>query len=156
MNMMVHERRLLATLIDAGIGAVLAFLFSLLFNIFLNISFSSFDYYYLFVFSLTMFFYQLFSLLVLKTYTLGLLIVSLKILSRDWEKPSLKQNVLRALSISIPILFVVNIFYMFAYKTNATTLFDEISDTMVVNSSNNYHVDESTTIEKTRRINKND
>lgn len=155
MNIMLHEKRFLATLIDAGIGAILAFLLSLLFNLFLNISFSSFDYYYLFMFFITMFFYQFFSLLIFKTHTLGLGLVSLKILSRDWEKISIKQNILRSLSISIPILFIVNIFYMFAYKTNSITLFDDISDTMVVHTGNNYHVDETKMIDKIKNYNKN-
>ena len=34
-NVMLHEKRFLATLIDAGIGIVLSFLFSILLNIFL-------------------------------------------------------------------------------------------------------------------------
>lgn len=155
MNIMLHEKRFLATLIDAGIGAILAFILSLLCNLFLNIRFMNFDYYYLFVFFITMFLYQFISLLILKTHTIGLGLVSLKILSRDWEKVSVKQNILRSLSISIPILFVINIFYMFIYQTKSTTLFDDISETMVVNTGNNYHVDETKIIDKLKNHNKN-
>ena len=32
---------------------------------------------------------------------------------------------------------------MFAYKTKSTTLFDDISETMVVNTGNNYKVEET-------------
>ena len=50
MNIMLHEKRFLATLIDAGIGAVLAFVLSLVLNLIFNIEFMNFDYYYLFMF----------------------------------------------------------------------------------------------------------
>ena len=155
MNIMLHEKRFLATLIDAGIGVILAFLLSILCNIFLNIRFMNFDYYYLFMFVFTMFLYQFFCLVFLKTHTIGLGLMSLKILSRDWEKLNIKQNILRSLSISIPILFVINILYMFVYKTKSTTLFDDISETMVVNTGTNYHVDETKFIDKIKKHNKN-
>ena len=155
MNIMLHEKRFLATLIDAGIGAILAFVLSLVFNLFLNIRFMNFDYYYLLVFTITMFLYQFLSILFMKTQTIGLGLMSLKILSRDWEKMTIKQNILRSISISIPVLFVINILYMFAYKTKSTTLFDDISETMVVNTGNNYHVDETKFIDKIKSHNKN-
>lgn len=151
MNIMLHEKRFLATLIDAGIGAVLAFILSLVLNLIFNIEFMNFDYYYLFMFVITMFLYQFINLLILKNQTIGLGLMSLKILSRDWEKVSLKQNVLRSVSISIPILFVINVLYMFVYKTKSTTLFDDISETMVVNTGNNYHVDETKMIDKIKK-----
>jgi len=143
MSIMLHERRFLATLIDAGIGIVLSFLLGILFNTFLNIRFMNYDYYYLFVFTITMFLYQFLCIIFLKTHTVGLGLMSLKILSRDWEKLSIKQNVLRSLAIAVPILFVINLLYMFVYKTKSTTLFDDISETMVVNTGNNYHVEET-------------
>lgn len=143
MNIMLHEKRFLATLIDAGIVLVLAFIFSLLCNMFLNVRFMNFDYYYLFMFTFTMFLYQFICVLIFKTHTVGLGLMSLKLLSNDWEKVSLKQNVLRSISISIPILFIVNVMYMFVYRTKSTTLFDDISDTMVVNTGSNYHVEET-------------
>lgn len=142
MSIMLHEKRFLATLIDAGIGSVLALLLSLLFNLFLNIKFMNYDYYYLIIFMLTMFIYQFLCLLIFKTHTIGLGLMALKVLSRDWEKVNIKQNLLRSLSISIPVLFVVNLLYMFVYRTKSITLFDDISETMVVHTGNNYHVDE--------------
>jgi uncharacterized RDD family membrane protein YckC len=152
---MLHEKRFLATLIDAGIGAILAFLFSLLCNMFLDIRFMNFDYYYLFMFTFTMFLYQFSCIAILKTHTIGLGLMSLKLLSRDWEKVNLRQNILRSLSIAVPVLFVVNLLYMFAYKTKAITLFDDISDTMVVNTGSNYHVDETKTIDRVNNVDKN-
>ena len=140
MNVMLHEKRFLATLIDAGIGLILSFLFGLLLNIFLDIAFMNFDYYYMLMFTITMFLYQLFCVLFFKSQTLGLYLMSLKLLSNDWERVNVKQNILRSVSISIPVLFIVNLLYMFAYKTRSTTLFDDISDTMVVNTGTNYHV----------------
>ncbi len=155
MNMMLHEKRFLATLIDAGIGLILTFIFSLLCNLFLDIRFMNFDYYFLFMFTITMFLYQFLCVLVMKTHTLGLYLMSLKLLSRDWEKVSIKQNILRSVAISVPILFVINILYMFVYKTKSITLFDDISETMVVNTGNNYHVDETKLIDKIKQHNKN-
>ena len=156
MNIMLHEKRFLATLIDAGIGAVLAFVLSLVLNLIFNIEFMNFDYYYLFMFVITMFLYQFVNLLVLKNQTIGLGLMSLKVLSRDWERVSIKQNLLRSISISIPILFIINVLYMFVYKTKSITLFDEISETMVVNTGNNYHVNETKMIDKIKKHSKVD
>ena len=75
-----------------------------------------FDYYYLFMFVITMFLYQFFCVLIFKTHTFGLGLMSLKLLSRDWEKVNIRQNILRSLSISVPILFVINIFYIIITK----------------------------------------
>lgn len=148
MNIMLHEKRFLATLIDAGIGIVLAFLLSLLFNLFLDIRFANFDYYYLIMFNITMFLYQFICICISKNQTLGLYLMSLKLLSNDWEKVSLRQNVLRSVSISIPILFIINLLYMVVYKTKSATFFDDISDTMVVNTGDNYNVNAKNMIDK--------
>lgn len=155
MNIMVHEKRFLATLIDAAIGIILSLLLSLLFNLFLNIKFMNFDYYYLIMFNITMFLYQFLCLIIMKNKTIGLYLMDLKILSIDWEKVNLKQNVLRSISISIPILFIANLVYMVTYHTKSTTLFDDISSTMVVNTGNNYHVNETKMIDKIKKMDKN-
>ena len=140
MNIMLHEKRFLATLIDAVIGFFLALLLSILFNIILEIEFMNFDYYYLIMFTITMFLYQFFCITILKDKTIGLYLMRLKILSNDWDYVTTKQNVLRSISISIPILFIANLIYMVTYHTKSTTLFDDISDTMVVYSNSRYHV----------------
>lgn len=141
MNIMLHEKRFLATLIDAGVGLLLSLIISLIFNIWLDIRFCNFDYYYLFMFTFVMFLYQFLCILLFKDKTLGFYLMNLKLLSNDWEKVNLRQNLLRSLTICIPILFVMNLLYMVVYKTKSTTLFDEISDTMVVNTGMNYHVE---------------
>lgn len=148
MNIMLHEKRFLATLIDAGIGIILAFLFSILFNTFLEVEFMNFDYYYLVMFTITMFLYQFCCILMFKNKTLGLYLMGLKVLSIDWENASIKQNILRSISISIPILFLVNLVYMVTYHTKSITLFDNISDTMVVNTGSNYHVEDTKLFDK--------
>ena len=66
MSIMLHEKRFLATLIDTGIGAVLAFVLSLVCNLILNIKFMNFDYYYLIVFFITMLFKVAFGIGVLR------------------------------------------------------------------------------------------
>ena len=148
MNIMLHEKRFLATLIDAGIGLISSFVLSLLFNILLDIRLANFDYYYLIMFTITMFLYQFFCVLLFKNQTVGLYLMSLKLLSNDWERVSVKQNILRSISISVPVLFIINLLYMVIYKTKSTTLFDDISDTMVVNTGENYHVNPKTMIDK--------
>ena len=151
METMLHEKRFLATLIDFGLGIVLSILFGLLFNLLFEIRFMSWDYYYLFMFTITMFLYQFICILFFKDRTLGLHLMSLKLLSNDWEKVNIKQNILRSVSISIPVLFLVNILYMFVYHTKSTTLFDTISDTMVVNTGDNYHVNPEHMIDKIKK-----
>ncbi len=151
MNIMLHEKRFLATLIDAGIGLILAFLTSLLLNVLLDVRFMNFDYYYMFMFTLTMFLYQFLCVLFFKDKTIGLALMGLKLLSFDWEKVSFKQNILRSISISIPVLFVINLLYMGVYRTKTTTLFDDISETMVVNTGTNYHVDSTKIIDKIKK-----
>ena len=148
---MLHEKRFLATLIDMGFGIVLSMLLSLLLNLLFKFEFMTWDYYYSIMFVITMFLYQFLSILISKNRTLGLYLMSLKILSNDWERVSVKQNILRAVSISIPILFIVNLLYMFNYKTKSTTLFDDISDTMVVHTGDNYHVDPENMIDKIKK-----
>lgn len=148
METMLHEKRFLAMLIDLGLGIVLSFLFGLLFNMLFKIDFAGWDYYYVIVFTFTMFLYQFLCILIFKSQTLGFYLMSLKLLSNDWEKVSLRQNLLRSVTIAIPILFVVNLLYMFVYKTKSVTIFDEISDTMVVNTGDNYHVDSEIMIDK--------
>ena len=149
---MLHEKRFLATLIDFGVGVVLSLLFGLLLNLLFEIEFMSWDYYYLFMFTITMFVYQFVCILFFKDVTLGLYLMSLKLLSKDWEKVSIKQNILRSVSIAIPVLFLVNVIYMVAYQTKSTTLFDMISDTMVVNTGENYHVNPEHMIDKIKKI----
>ena len=125
MNMMLHEKRFLATLIDGGLVVLLSFVSSLLLNLVFDINFSSFDFYYLFMYTITMFVYQFLCILLFKNQTIGLYLMSLKVLSNDWEKVSVKQNLLRSITISIPVLFVINVLYMVVYKTKSTTLFDK-------------------------------
>ena len=147
MDVMLHEKRFLATLIDFGVVILLSLLFGILFNMLFKINFASWDYYYIFVFNITMFLYQFLCVLLFKNRTLGLYLMSLKLLSNDWEKVNVKQNILRAVSISIPVLFIVNLLYMFVYRTKSITLFDDISDTMVVNTGDNYHVNPKSVID---------
>ena len=151
MDVMLHEKRFFATLIDAGVGIALSFVTSLLFNLILDIEFMNFDYYYSIMFMITMFLYQFICISLFKSQTLGLYLMSLKLLSNDWEKVSVKQNILRSISISVPILFVINLIYMVIYKTKSTTLFDDISETMVVNTGMNYRVNAQNIINKFKK-----
>ena len=137
--------------LDMAVVLIKAILLSLLCNMFLNIRFMNFDYYYLIMFTITMFLYQFICILFFKSQTLGLHLMSLKLLSNDWEKVSVKQNILRSISISVPVLFIINLIYMVIYKTKSTTLFDDISDTMVVNTGMNYRVNAQNIIDKFRK-----
>ena len=81
MNIMLHEKRFLATLIDFGVGILLSILFGVLLNLIFKINFAGLDFYYIFVFTITMFLYQFMCVLFSKYYTLGLYFMSLKLLS---------------------------------------------------------------------------
>ena len=148
MDAMLHEKRFLATIIDAGVGLFLSFFLSFVINLLLDIRFMNFDYYYLIMYTLTMFLYQFLFILFTRSYTLGLYLMGLKLLSNNWEMVHIKQNILRSVSISIPILFVINLLYMIIYKTKSSTLFDNISDTIVVNTGVNYKVNSKNFLDK--------
>ncbi len=133
MNLMLHEKRLLATFVDAALIALFCFILSIP----LGIPFFSYDYYLVISFTVLMFFYQFFTLLIFKNRTLGMAVVGIMVLSKNRENMNFKQIVLRSVSISIPILFFVNIGYVFLNR-DSKTIFDEISNSVVVNTGINY------------------
>lgn len=137
MNLMLHEKRLIATLIDAGIVLVLSLINLIFFGPLFNMKFFSYDYFFLISFTLIMIFFQGLSLFFFRDKTLGLVIVGTRVVSKDLKILDIKQIILRAVSISIPILFVVNIAYVFINK-NTKTIFDVISNSVVVNNDTDY------------------
>lgn len=137
MDLMLHEKRLLATFIDAGLVGVISLLTSIYIGPYFNLPFFSYDYFFLISFTLIMTAYQMLTLLIFKNKTLGMYLMGVRVLSEDWKNMNIKQIVLRSMSISIPILFVVNMAYVFINK-NSKTIFDIISNSMVVNTGINY------------------
>ena len=83
--------------------------------------------------------YQFLNLIILKNKTIGMLFVGVRILSSNQEFLKLRQIVLRSITISIPILFVVNLGYIFLNR-DSTTMFDVISDSVVLDTGINYGV----------------
>ena len=134
--MLLHEKRFFAALIDVSIIGV----FSLIINAFLpNIIFSR-DLLFLLVYFGIAFIYMIVSFLITKNKTIGLYIMSLRVLGKDWDKVTFKSIFLRSITYAIPALYIVNILYMAIYRTDET-FFDEVSDSIVVKEGDTYKVE---------------
>ena len=135
--MLVHEKRFFATVIDIGIVLILSLLINLFIpsNVFNNVLIFTFIY---FVVGFT---YMFLNLLISKDRTIGLYVMALKLLGRDWGKPSTKVILLRSIVNSVLVLHLVNIFYILFNKTT-DTLFDEVTDSFIVQTGDAYRVKE--------------
>jgi hypothetical protein len=60
-------------------------------------------------------------------------------LSRDWEKPKMKNIILRSFVNGAPVLYLLNILYMLLNKSE-TTFFDELTDSFIVKTGDAYSV----------------
>jgi uncharacterized RDD family membrane protein YckC len=141
--MLTHERRLLATIIDVSITLVL----SLLLNIFIHKIIPDYILGFLIIYFFIGFIYMFLSLIISKDKTVGLYLVSLRMLDRDWSKPKIKTIIIRALLHGVPALYLVNILYMILYKTDVT-LFDELSDSFIVKTGDAYTIEDKETGKK--------
>ena len=133
--MLTHEKRILATTIDVSIVLV----FSLIVNIFVPNNMFSNDFSFAVIYLFSGFLYMFLSLIISKDKTIGLYSMSLKMLSRDWKKPTMKNIILRSLTNGVPVLYLVNILYMLLNKSE-TTFFDELTDSFIVKTGDAYSV----------------
>ena len=124
--MLTHERKFLAALIDIAVVLVL--------TVILYLFVPKLDYANTFLFALiyaiVAFLYFFIFMLVSKDTTLGLKIMELKILNKDWSKPTLKSILIRSVSYTTIVIYVLNLLYLFINKSEVT-LFDELSDSFV-------------------------
>ena len=81
-------------------------------------------------------------MLVSKDTTLGLKIMELKILNKDWSKPTIKSILIRSVSYTTIVIYALNLLYLFINKSEVT-LFDELSDSFVAPIGDAYKVNKN-------------
>lgn len=136
--MLLHERRFLASLIDVGIVLV----FSLLVSLFIPSYIYASDLIFLIIYFISGFLYMFISFLITKDSTIGLYLISLKLMGKDWQQPSIKTICLRAITHAVPALYLVNFLYM-ALNKSTETLFDAITDSFMVKLGDAYQIEEN-------------
>ena len=136
--MLLHERRFLASLIDVGIVLLLSLIVMLFIPHFPYAS----DIIFFIIYFFIGFIYMFLSLLISKDSTIGLYSISLKLMGKDWEKPTIKSIFLRSITHAVPALYLVNLLYMLLNK-NTETLFDAITDSFMVKLGDTYKVEEN-------------
>ena len=136
--MLKHERRFLASLIDLFIVLTI----TLVINIFIPNGIFMRRYLFGLIYFLVGFIYMFLCLVISKNRTIGLYALSLKLLHKDWKNPTMKAIIIRGLVAGVPVLYLINILYMLINKSEIT-LFDELSDSFVVNTGDNYSVDKT-------------
>lgn len=136
--MLTHERKFLAALIDIAVVLVL--------TVILYLFVPKLDYANTFLFALiyaiVAFLYFFIFMLVSKDTTLGLKIMELKILNKDWSKPTIKSILIRSVSYTTIVIYVLNLLYLFINKSEVT-LFDELSDSFVAPIGDAYKVNKN-------------
>ena len=132
--MLVHEKRFFATVLDVSIVMVFALLLNLVMptNLFNN------SFLFSLIYFVVAFLYYFISLLITKNRTIGLRVMSLKLLDRQFNDPDSKIILLRSLTNGVLILHLINVFYILFNKTTST-LFDEISESVIVKTSDAYN-----------------
>ena len=133
--MLTHERKFLAALIDVALVLAITLI------IFLFLPKVNYGKSLLFVliYAIVAFSYFFSYLSITKNSTLGLKIMNLKVLNIDWSKPTRKSILLRSVSYTIPVFYLLNIFYLFLNRSE-TTLFDELSESFVAPVGDIYNI----------------
>ena len=132
--MLTHEKRIIASMID--IGAVL--LLSVIINIIVPNTIYNSDATFLLAYFLIGFSYMFFSLLISKDRSIGFYFTSLRLLSDKWTRPNMKVILIRSLAHGIPVLHLINIFYMLLNKTT-DSFFDKLANSVVVQDSEGFN-----------------
>ena len=65
--------------------------------------------------------------------------MDLKIVNKDWSKPTRKSIVIRSASYGLLVMYLLNFLYIFINKSEIT-LFDELSDTFIAPVGDAYKV----------------
>lgn len=132
-----YEKRIIAYLIDLVSATIPAFALFLFLYIFTKDKVDIPGYFFALAAQLlTFIFFVLFTFLFLiisKGYTLGSLIIGIKVIHITKRAPSIKESFLRAITIGVIPMVIINVIYMLAVHTEKT-IFDRISETIVVDS----------------------
>lgn len=136
--MLTHERRFLAAIIDIAVILILTVM------IYLFVPKLDYANSFLFgiIYALVAFLYFFIYLLISKDTTLGLKIMDLKLLNKDWSKPTIKSIIIRALSYSSIMMYLLNLLYLFLNKSEVG-LFDELSDSFVAPIGDAYQINKN-------------
>ena len=133
--MLTHERKFLAALIDVALVLVIALIIFLFLP---NVNYGK-TLLFVLIDAIVAFSYFFSYLSITKNSTLGLKIMNLKVLNIDWSKPTRKSILLRSVSYTIPVFYLLNIFYLFLNRSE-TTLFDELSESFVAPVGDIYNI----------------
>ena len=133
--MLTHEKRIIASIIDIAIVLVI----SLVINIFIPTTVYNNNIIFLLTYFLVGFSYIFLSLTISKDRTIGLAIMSLRLLSDKWIRPNMKVIIIRSLTHGVLVLHLVNILYMLLNKTT-DSLFDKLANSVVINDNDTYNL----------------
>ena len=133
--MLTHEKKFLSAIIDISVVLIVTFVIYLFIP---KIDYAKSVTFFI-IYAITAFLYFLIYLLISKDSTLGLKIMNLKMVSRDWSKPSKKSILLRSVSYMAPVLYLVNFLYIYINKSDST-FFDEISDSFIAPLGDTYNL----------------
>ena len=133
--MLTHEKKFLSAIIDISVVLIVTFVIYLFIP---KIDYAKSVTFFI-IYAITAFLYFLIYLLISKDSTLGLKIMNLKMVSRDWSKPSKKSILLRSVSYMVPVLYLVNFLYIYINKSDST-FFDEISDSFIAPLGDTYNL----------------
>ena len=113
--MLTHEKKFLSAIIDISVVFIVTFVIYLFIP---KIDYAKSVTFFI-IYAITAFLYFLIYLLISKDSTLGLKIMNLKMVSRDWSKPSKKSILLRSVSYMVPVLYLVNFLYIYINKSHS-------------------------------------
>lgn len=136
--MLTHERKFLAALIDIAVVLVA----TLVIYIFVPKLDNANAFLFSLIYFVVAFLYFFIYLLISKDTTLGLRIMELKILNKDWSKPSMRAIIIRSLAYGVFAIYLLNLLYLFMNKSEVT-LFDELSDSFVAPVGDAYKVNKN-------------
>jgi uncharacterized RDD family membrane protein YckC len=133
--MLTHEKKFLAALIDIAVVLLL----TLIVYIFVPKMDYANSFLFALMYAIVAFLYFFIYLMISKDTTLGLRIMDLKIVNKDWSKPTRKSIVIRSASYGLLVMYLLNFLYIFINKSEIT-LFDELSDTFIAPVGDAYKV----------------
>jgi len=133
--MLTHEKKFLAGIIDVSLVLIVTFIIYLFIP---KIDYAKSAIFFM-TYAFVAFLYFFIYLLISKDSTLGLKIMNLKVVDRDWSKPNIKSILLRSVSYMVPVLYLVNFLYIYINKGDST-FFDEISNSFIAPLGDTYNI----------------
>src|SRR5690554_5557082 len=104
MRMMLHEKRVFATLIDAAFVGVISLTLAIIIGPSIKGTILDLERLIFFLYVGNMAVYQILSILIFKNKTLGMYLMGTRVYSQTWGNMSVRQTILRSITSAIPIL----------------------------------------------------